>query len=240
MTDREYAASQVERPSTLTVEPPGSLSAFAASEIRRRILAGVYPLGSRLDQRTLAKELGISVSPVREALRLLQAEGLVENLPNRGAFVATLSRSELAELVMLRDLLDPIAMSAGVERVDATSLQLLELLVREMEESVAAGQYGKLSPLSRRFQFTIYELSGLPVLVGVISGLRDRFTTYGRLCVHSPEYVRRSLEDHAAILAACRDRDGKRAGEVMRRHLQLASEYLDEHLPRETEGTGDL
>lgn len=215
--------------------PPEGLVEFVASTVRDRILGGEYPLGSRLDQRRLAEALGVSVVPVREGLRGLQAEGLVVTLPNRGSYVATLSRSELGEVFALRELLDPLAVERGVAGIDAESLAELESIFAELRAAIAAREYDEVSRLSRQFHFLIYARGDQPVLFGIVEGLRNRSAVYASFCVRVPGYVESALVDHEAILDACRSNDGARAANHMRSHVQRAATTVLAALPTEEE-----
>jgi DNA-binding GntR family transcriptional regulator len=203
---------------------------FVVEELRTQIVEGTLPPGTRLDQRTVAGELGVSVIPVREALQVLQSQGLVTNYPNRGSFVTTLSARELAEMFFVRELLDPAATEAGVERISAAELARLADVVDEMVTSMERNDHELLFDLNREFHFTIYEASGMPILVDLIAGIRNRYAVYSRLVIEFPEYAIQSLQDHREILAACLDRDAQRASTLMRNHLEAAARYLTDHM----------
>lgn len=211
-----------------------STSDYVASVVRDRILAGHYPLGSRLDQRRLADELGMSVIPVREGLRVLEASGLVNIRRNRGAFVTTSSRKELEEIYVIRQALDPLATEQAVPRMSARVLDRLAVLLDETEAATERRDLDELYRLNREFHLTIYGEARMPVLLQLVMDLRDRYAIYSRLAIAIPDYMARSLADHIAIYDACSARDARRAAESMRRHLAVATEQLLEHLPEAT------
>lgn len=216
----------IKRSPELVAVPPEGLVEFVASTVRDRILSGDYTLGSRLDQRRLAETLGVSVVPVREGLRVLQAEGLMVSLPNRGLYVATLSTQELSEIFSLRELLDPLAVQRGAERMDAESILALESIVEQLYAAITASAFDEVSRLSRQFHFLIYAHGDQPVLYGIVEGLRNRSAVYARFCVRVPGYLGDALVDHEAVMDACRSGDGARAAHHMKSHVQRAATTL--------------
>jgi DNA-binding GntR family transcriptional regulator len=211
--------------------PPTSMTEYTASVLRDRILDGHYPLGSRLDQRRLAEELGVSIIPVREGLRVLEASGLVNVYPNRGAFVTTASPGELREIYLIRQVLDPLATRQAVPQMSEAVLDRLATILDETERATEAGNLEELNRLNREFHLSIYREAGMPTLLQMLSDLRDRYAVYSRLAIALPDYTARSLADHRQIYAACRAGEAERAAEYIRRHIETATEEMLERVP---------
>ncbi len=211
--------------------PPTSMTEYTASVMRDRILDGHYPLGARLDQRRLAEELGVSIIPVREGLRVLEASGLVKVYPNRGAFVTTAASGELREIYLIRQVLDPLAARQAVPRMSDTALDRLAAILDATEGATAAGNLEELNRLNRDFHLSIYREAAMPTLLQMLTDLRDRYAVYSRLVIALPDYTARSLADHREIYAACRAGEAELAAECIRRHIEAATEEMLERLP---------
>ena len=208
----------------LPVRPPASAPEYAAGSIREGITSGRYPLGSRLDQNALAGELGISTIPVREALRQLEAEGLVEISPRRGAFVAAISTAEMIEIYKIREALDTLAISEAVPNLTEADFRRVEAILDELEESTGVHDVDRTLALNRQFHGAIYAAAGMPRLVQMISNLTNRYSIYNK--VYIPRHSEHSTQEHRAIFEACRARDVTRAVELTHDHLRSARQQM--------------
>lgn len=210
------------RPDTTSKTRPVTISEYVCSAIRENILGGRYPLGSKLDQQSLAVEFEVSVIPVREALRQLEAEGLVKILPRKGAFVIDLSPPEIKELFHLRAVLEGYAMELAAPRLNSAQLQTLKDIVSQMDQATRNLDIDRLLELNRSFHFYIYEASESPLLVSILSGLWDRSTVYRRLASNLSEQrqqYHRFLVEHTAILRACESGDAMAARQLTKDHI---------------------
>ena len=210
---------------------PLSMSEYVTAALREQILDGERPLGSRLDQRRLAEEFGVSVVPLREGLQRLEAEGLVELHARRGAFVRTPGAEELRELSTIRQLLDPLASEKAAERMSDATLTHLSELLEDMRRETERADFNALSRVDREFHLSIYEQADMPILVQLITNLKDRYAIVSRLCMEMPDYSSRSLREHEQIYEACCARAPQLAGDLMRQHLSFALNTLLDFLP---------
>lgn len=208
--------------------PPGSVTDYAYEAIRDRILTGRYRLGSRLDQNAVAAELGVSTIPVREALRRLEAAGLVEMSPRRGASVASISTDEMVEIYRIREVLDALAIGEAVPRLTDAQLDEVESILLQLEEATARHDDQRTVSLNREFHGRIYAGAGMPRLAGMISNLVDRYRIYNN--VYIPRHSEHSTHEHREIYEACRARDVERAVALTRAHIRRACEQLTEAL----------
>lgn len=187
--------------------------------IREEILSGRLAAGTRIDQRAISDELGVSIIPVRECLRQLEAEGLIEKRPYRGAFVATLSLTELLDIYVTREALEELAARLAVERMTPETLRNLENLIAEMESATAAGDRAALFDLNGAFHFTLYTASRNAILCQLIESLWERSTVYRRRFTFMPERAAQALAEHKQILSACQRGDGEGAGRAVRENV---------------------
>ncbi|MBP2335799.1 DNA-binding GntR family transcriptional regulator [Saccharothrix coeruleofusca] len=207
------------------IEPVGLIetkSDFAYHDVRRRILSGELAPGSVINQGPLAQAIGISTTPLREALKRLKAEGLVELGAHRDARVAPLRAEEARDLLEMRLSLDPFAagLAAGRRTEDD---------IRRMRD--AAGGLGALPgnpayealAAHRRFHAAIYHASRNALLTQTLDGLWDKADRYRRLALETepdPERRARADREHAALLEAVVAGDAEGATRIMREHVE--------------------
>ncbi|MGH8867471.1 MAG: GntR family transcriptional regulator [Actinomycetes bacterium] len=198
---------------------------FVHDTLRRLILSGDLAGGARLVQADVAKQLGVSTTPLREALRDLATEGLIRLDPHRGAIVRELKEDEVREIYQLRRVLEPLSIRHAVERMSDEALDEAEDLARRMESQDDPGQW---VDLNRRFHALFADASGLPRLQAILESLRDSAAIYVGFSIKlRPERMSDGNEDHRQLLAAFRRRDGDAAAEVELHHLDATVGALE-------------
>ena len=213
-----------------SAQGPPTISSYVLNTIREGILAGRYRLGSRLDQQALAAELGVSIIPVREGLRQLEAEGLVRIYPRRGAYVAEPSVDEFQEIYLIREVLEELATQLAIPNLSSQALEQLSDIIQQMERAIAVNDFIVLPELDRRFRFTIYDASLRPILLGMLSRLWDRVSMYQRLYPRLPDRAPQVLAGHKKIYAACQAGDAVAAGQAVREYIRQSAEEILEKL----------
>ena len=202
-----------------------SLSETAAQKIREAIASGRLEPGARLVEGELAKELGLSRSPVREALYLLEQEGLIIRYPRRGAFVRGLTRRETEEIYSLRSVLEGFALELAITRVTPADIEYLRELVQQMREVAASGDAVAFGQLDAEFHEYICKVSGHQVLQHVFSSLHNRTAQYmteaSQLGV-----LPRIAHDHEELLEHIIRGDPQQAVEAMKQHIHVSAERL--------------
>ena len=194
-----------------------TLEEYVAHRIREAILKGYYKPGERLDQTELAELLGVSRSPVRDALKRLAAEGLVTLHPHRGAMVAELSREELEEIYLIRRVLEGLAARLAVPNINAEQLEVLRTILERMDRTEDAEAWIELN---YRFHHTIYRAANRPRLLEIIDNLRKTVAPYIRQYISSAEYRHQAQISHWRIYRACEERNPTLAEEETIQHLQ--------------------
>lgn len=194
-----------------------TLEEYVASKLREAILKGYLKPGEKLDQNEIAELLGVSRSPVRDALRKLAAEGLVQIHPHRGAIVAELSLEELEEIYMLRRVLEGLAARLAVPHLAEERLAALGEILRAMDETEDVDVW---IDLNYRFHHMIYEAAKRPRLLALIDNLRNIVAPYIRQYISSPGYRQSAQTSHRRILEACLRRDPVAAQRETEEHLQ--------------------
>src|SRR6478609_2185398 len=193
-----------------------TLASMTVEALRERILRGDYPEGEPLRQDALADELGVSRIPVREALRQLEAEGLVTFSPHRGAIVSSLSLEEIAELFELRaeiecDLLRRAIPLATKEHIDR-ALEVLD----EFQDAYQGGDLARWGALNWHFHAALYAPANRNLTMGVIQKLHHHSDRYFRIQLVLSNGGAKATEEHRAIAGAVRNKDVKTACHLMR------------------------
>jgi DNA-binding GntR family transcriptional regulator len=190
---------------------------IALDALRERISSGELAPGSRLRVEDLADDLAMSPTPIREALRLLQAAGLVDYRPHHGIVVAERTVDEIKDLFRLRSVLEPLALELAVPRLDEATLQRLERIHEQLAEAARANRGRAIARCNSDWHWTIYEASGSPLLVDIIHRLWEAFPW--RTMWALPGRSDLSLRQHAAMMKAIRQGDAARAAELLREHV---------------------
>lgn len=207
------------------------MAGYVTEAIRSGILESRYPLGSRLDQQALADELGASTIPVRESLRQLEAEGLVQITPRRGAFVVSPSVDEVREVYRLREVFEAFATKEAVPALTPEDLAEMDALLAEMARVGKSDPSRAWSSLNRTWHFKLYGAAQLPLLMQFIGTLWDRCRLTSHLYARDVSHRRRSNEDHNKIMTALRAGEAELAAEIIANHVRSAmDEALDQKL----------
>ncbi len=201
---------------------------FVRETLREGILDGSIPSGTRLVQADLAEQLSVSTTPVREALRDLAAEGIVELDAHRGGTVHRISTEELQEIYELRLLLEVVAMEKAAVRITAEQLAQVGAVLEQMQ---AAHPTADWVMLNRDFHMAIYEAAGSPRLLAILRTLLDTSVMYVSMAVkRSPATRERATRDHQRIFEALRSHDASAAADAIRDHLEIPRSVLQADL----------
>jgi DNA-binding GntR family transcriptional regulator len=209
---------------------PSTTPQHALEGLRRAIVAGQLRPGQRVPQEEIARQLGVSVAPVREALRILEQEGQVTYLPRRGYFVTALQIGDLEEIYELRSVLETRAVRRAIESLDDDALERIVLAARECVDAVEAGDVAAELAANRRFHLAILDSPDHPHTMRLIRLLWDCTESYRALYYNSPAERRRSTEAHDRIVEAVRERDADRLVAELDAHRERALTVLREIL----------
>ena len=208
------------------------------TELRRRILNGQLAEGAVLRQEKLASELGVSRIPLREAIRHLEAEGLVVSELHKGTVVSSLSPEELGELFGIRMQLETWLFEAAIPRMGDADLDGAEALIDEASRTGDVGNWGELN---WRFHEALYRPSGNRIALKLLRSVHDNAARYVNLQLLVMQDVERELSDHHAILAYARLRDVERGVDMLRRHIaRVSRDLLASLAPSETKALKNI
>ncbi|MGE4428696.1 MAG: GntR family transcriptional regulator [Solirubrobacteraceae bacterium] len=213
-----------------------------AAAIRQRIMSGEIAIGAQLRQAELATELGVSRTPVREALRQLQTGGLIEVVPHRGAIVRVPVAWEVREAYQVRAELEGFACELAVERISAAELEALREANAAMREAtlhppeLAPGEEPPTTQANDTFHTTIHQAAGNQRLARSISELNDTFPRNVSWLVLRGDQRHReqNVDEHERITTALAEGDAATARREMQRHVMTAGEQLARWYERRT------
>jgi len=196
-----------------------SLYEDAAARLRDRIFAGDLAPGSFLDEVVLAGQLEISRTPLREALKVLTAEGLVRHEPRRGCFVAEVTEQDLDEIFPVIALLEGRCAYEAAQHASEADLQALEALHDKLTRHAKARRINEYYAANFAIHEAIIRLAGNRWLEQVITDLRKIVKLARLQQLHAPGRLEQSLSEHLAVFAALKARDPEGAEAAMRTHL---------------------
>jgi DNA-binding GntR family transcriptional regulator len=204
---------------------------LALQVLRDRIRTGELEPGRRLRLKDLTQELGMSPTPIREALRLLQADGIVDYRPHQGIVVAELSLQEIDDVLRLRRLLEPYAVELAVPNLTPARSRELERLHEKVLAAVASGRGTAVTDANAAWHWAIYEIAGSPHLKEFIRRLWDAYPW--RTMWALPGRSEQSAVEHQAVMDAIAAGDAKLAAERLAAHLTSGEASLLDRLERE-------
>jgi DNA-binding GntR family transcriptional regulator len=199
---------------------------YAAQAIAEAIFTGVLRPGAQVGEQEWAERLEVSRIPVREALRKLETEGLVEIRPRRGAFVARMEKTEFTEVYDVRALLEGFAARLCAQSITHRSLEQMEDVLLEMREAAASAEVDRYGSLSVAFLELVWESVHNRVVRDLIRRLWRRSLRLRLISMRLPGYVENSLASHEHLLDALRHRDPAAAEMVRWLHVQRSKRAL--------------
>lgn len=196
--------------------------------IREAILSGELEPGERLLQDELAERLNVSPTPIREALRQLEAEGILDHSPHKGVRVAEVKLEDVQEIYLIRGVLEALATRLAVPHLDSSGIQRLQALQAQIETQVEKGQLRELRKPNYEFHMLIYKAAGMPQLYRIITNLWTKFP-WDTLHV-LPGRALASAAEHRRLIQAIEEGDAELAGQRMREHIEHGAVALTDYL----------
>ena len=214
-----------------------SLREHVVDVLHEAILSGDLRPGQPLIETELAAQLGVSRAPLREAIQILNSEGLVETIPRRGTRVRSLDRKDIVELYSLRGVLEALAIRCIIDQSDPCDLRRLEAICERMLRAANDGRIRKLNELDLSFHDTLITMSGHSLLLTTwnLVALRVRRVMTLRNMRNSD--IRLVAYSHLPILEAIRDRDEARAIEAIQAHVATGGDLIAEDWEPDTTPT---
>lgn len=194
--------------------------------LRQAILRGELKPGERLMEIALANRLGVSRTPVREAIRMLELEGLVIMIPRKGAQVAQITEQDLNDVLEVRLGLEELAVRIACERITDEEVQNLEIAVKEFEKIMNAQDLSALAEADVKVHEIIYQATHNQRLVQIINNIREQMYRYRVEYLKDVESRKTLVEEHYAILKALQDRNPEEGVKCIHVHIQNQQEAI--------------
>lgn len=199
-------------------------TSIVADELRRQILAGEIKEGEQIRQEAIANELGVSRIPVREALRQLEAEGLITLVSHKGAEVTRLEPSEIAELFEIRIMLENWLLEQAIANLAEQDLLDAEAVIAAMRADQTLEKWGQLN---WEFHQTLYRAANKPTTIKLLKRVHDNIDRYVRIQIAlTADTQAEAHGQHQAIVDAARARNGKVAAALLSNHISHVKDTL--------------
>ncbi|MBR5908448.1 MAG: GntR family transcriptional regulator [Schwartzia sp.] len=198
--------------------------------LRDAVRRGILQPGERLMEIQLAEDLGVSRTPVREAIRKLEMEGYVIMMPRRGTYVADLSIRDINEVFEIRTSLESLASGLAAERINEDELEKLQRLLVEIGAYIKSGDMESIVRTDTEFHDLLYQASRNTRLVGIISNLREQLTRFRTTSMSFPGRLKATLEEHRKIVEAIAQGDEKAARKAAEHHMEKSEQTLLESM----------
>lgn len=201
--------------------------------IREAIINGSLKPRERLMEIQMAEELGVSRTPIREALRKLELEGFIVMVPRKGAYVADISTKDIADVFEIRASLEGLAAALAAERVTEEELEFMERCLVIKAEAIASSDFDKLVDIDTKFHEAIYKASRNERLVTIVNNLREQIQRLRTTSLSVPGRMYQSLKEHRTIVEALQSRDVSLARQVAQDHIENAENVIMESIKRD-------
>lgn len=204
----------------------GSLRIRVFNTLENAILDGEYDEGDNLNEIKISQELGVSRTPVREALMQLELEGLVNSIPNKGAVVVGVSKKDIEDIYAIRIRIEGLASKLSAENINEEELKALEKIVDLQEFYLTKNDFDQIWRLDSDFHKIIYDSSRSRPLRSTLSGFHNYIKRARDISVKAEGRAEKSVAEHRAILEAICRHNGDLAEQLTAEHIQNAKENL--------------
>lgn len=194
--------------------------------LRRTIISGVIPAGERIVEKEYAERLNISRTPVREALRLLEMEELVEYLPRTGVVVKRISVEDAIEIYKIRHSLEVLASINAMDNITEEEIRDIENLLDITEQKNKEGDVEEVIRLFGVFNTKIYEASRMKRLANMISRLNEYLQRFRNISISENERREKALREHRIILKAIAEKNKDQIDDIIKKHLEDSIEIV--------------
>lgn len=206
-----------------------SLGQRVFHSIREGILSGKYDKNEELKEKTIGDELGVSRTPVREALRQLELEGLVTIIPNKGAYVVGFSPEDIHDIYEIRSVLEGLCARRAAMRATTEQFEALEEIMCLSDFQIQRKHYDQLVELDNKFHEQLYKASGSKMLEHVLSDFHHYVERVRRVTWRDPKRSVKSNEEHRQILDALKEKDADKAEQLANRHMMNTIKNIDHY-----------
>ena len=188
--------------------------------LREAILKGELKPGERLMELQLASRLGVSRTPIREAIRMLELEGLAVTMPRKGAEVAKMTEKDMEDVLKIRKALDELAVGLACDNMTEEELKQLYVALKNFEESIRSGDVKQIAQADVEFHDSIYQAADNPKLVTMLNNLREQMYRYRVEYLKNESIYPRLIEEHQGIYDGLKRKDKEAVVEIVSHHVE--------------------
>lgn len=204
--------------------------------LREAILKGELQPGERLMEIQLAKKLGVSRTPIREAIRMLEQEGLAITTPRKGAEVAGMTLKDMEDVLEVREALDELAAKAACVRMSEEGLEKLRQMKEEFVQSMKSGDVKQIAEADVRFHDVIYQATDNTRLVTLLSNIRQQMYRYRVEYLKNEENYPALIQEHEDIVQAIEERNQELVAQAMNRHVSHQAIFMKAVIQKQSQG----
>lgn len=215
-----------ERLAPIRLDAYRPLRDLVAETLRQAIKDGKLKSGARLMEIQLAEELGVSRTPIREAIRELEAEGFVVMIPRRGTYVADISLKDIAQVFEIRTALEELAAGLAAERITEAELEELERILLEIRDYIDDHDMQKIIEADVRFHQVLYEASRNTRLEDIIHNLREQVLRFRSVSLNYPGRLESTWQEHRDLVEAIAEHNPQKAMKIAVRHMTNSERAL--------------
>jgi DNA-binding GntR family transcriptional regulator len=211
---------------SIKINKKKSLREMVYQSLKRSILQGKLKGGQRLKEESLAHEIGISRTPIREALHKLEQDELLYRLPKGGFAVKEFTKEDVEEIFGIRSALESYAAYLATLHITSQELSALEEKIEESEQALKNGDHDRLVKLNTEFHDLLYRSCKSKKLIDMINNFRDYFYRYRSTLLRTEEGFRYSVDSHKKMLEAMREKKPRRVERLVRKHLEIGKQII--------------
>ncbi|MFH5836518.1 GntR family transcriptional regulator [Proteiniclasticum sp. C24MP] len=200
--------------------------------LRIAIIKGIIPVGERINESVYAEKMNISRTPVREALRRIQEEGLVEYVPHYGVVVKKITIEDAVEIYQIRKALDILATQNAMKIMTEEQFDEMKALLERTDEADARGDYKEVIELSRQFNDMIYEFCRMPRLDVIVKKLRQYLMRFRDISLTENDRRRKALDEHWLLYQNMRQKNYEQVAIITSEHLDYSEKFILKEMRR--------
>lgn len=194
--------------------------------LKQMIIDGVIKPGERIIETEYSNKFQISRTPIREAIRMLELEGLVESQTTGGVIVKTLTREEISEIYKIRIALESLIIEEIIKKINNQDIKKLEKVLKNTKKAFEVKDIEKVFSLFTEFNQILYDIASLPKVTGMINNINLYLKRFRKLSIDNPSRKEEAFEDHVQILEAIKNKELSTAISINRMHLEKSMNFI--------------
>lgn len=210
----------------MIIEKNKSMREKVYDTLKQMIIDGVIKPGERIIETEYSNKFQISRTPIREAIRMLELEGLVESQTTGGVIVKTLTREEISEIYKIRIALESLIIEEIIKKINNQDIKKLEKVLKNTKKAFEVKDIEKVFSLFTEFNQILYDIASLPKVTGMINNINLYLKRFRKLSIDNPSRKEEAFEDQVQILEAIKNKELSTAISINRMHLEKSMNFI--------------